>query len=90
LHPQSVSIETPNAFSRRSAISGERAARSFGTAESGAWGTPNTRAALVADNPSGSMISAFMNAPGWTGDFMRIPCVALIVAKPSNKIAAFS
>lgn len=73
-----VSIETPNAFSIRSAISGERFARSFKTADRAARVTPSTRAAPVTDSPSGSMTSLFTKPPGWAGFFIRMPCTALM------------
>jgi hypothetical protein len=70
----SVSIETPNDFSIRIAMSGERDARSFKKVERAALVMPSTFAASVTDNPSGSMISVFTNPPGWAGFFMRTSC----------------
>ena len=62
-------MDTPNAFSTRSAISGDRWARSLRSVESVARVTPSTSAAPVTDRPNGSMISCRMKLPGWAGFF---------------------
>jgi hypothetical protein len=69
----SVSIETPNAFSMRSAISGDNAARSFSRADSAGRVTPNALAASVTDSSGASTISLFTNPPGCAGFFTRTP-----------------
>ena len=61
----SVSILTPNAFSMRRAIRPERSALALRRLDSVGRETFNTLAAAVTDRPRGSMISVFMNDPGW-------------------------
>jgi hypothetical protein len=85
----SVSIETPNAFSMRSAISGDNAARSFSRADSAGRVTPNALAASVTDSSGASTISLFTNPPGCAGFFTRkpvLPSRQFLSAEPANII----
>jgi hypothetical protein len=59
-----VSISTPNAFSMRIAISGERLAFAFRREDKVGRETRRTFAASVTDSLWASMISVFMNRPG--------------------------
>ena len=60
----SMSMLTSNAFSMRSAISGESEALPLSSAESLLLRTPRISAVLVTLRPSSSMISARMKSPG--------------------------
>ena len=60
----SMSMLTSNAFSMRSAISGESEALPFSSAESVLLRTPRIATALVTLRPSSSMTSARMKSPG--------------------------
>ena len=74
----SVSIDTPNAFSTRNAISGESCECTFTSVESVARVTPSARAAADTYRPSGSIISDFTKPPRCAGFFMRMPAIALM------------
>jgi hypothetical protein len=68
LHPQQhFHIDAENAFSIRSAISGQRAALPFIRSESVARRTPSASAASLTLKPSSSRISSRMNVPGFCG-----------------------
>jgi hypothetical protein len=71
LHPQQLSMSTPNAFSMRSAISGDRAAWPFTRSDRVARRTPRISAARATVRPSFSRISSRMSSPGGDG-FMPI------------------
>src|SRR5574337_200039 len=68
----SVSIFGPKAFSIRSAMSGDSAARPLRRAESAGLVTPRISAALVTERSSGSITSILMNCPGWDGRTISI------------------
>src|SRR5262245_53002357 len=67
----SVSMLTPNAFSMRNAISGDKEERSFSSVDNAARVTPSALAAAVTESPSGSTISARTKPPGCGGFFSR-------------------
>ena len=58
---------TPNAFSTRSAISGDNALRQFRRSETVARRTPKISAAFVTVSPNSSTISVRMKSPGCEG-----------------------
>jgi hypothetical protein len=64
----------------RSAISGERLARSLSRVESAARVTPSPCAAAVTVSSSGAMISCLMKPPGWAGFFILILVMAFMRA----------
>src|ERR1035437_10309172 len=73
----SVSILTPKAFSKRSAISPDRSALPLSRLDRAGRETWSTLAAAVTDRPCGSMISVRMKSPGWGGFNIRMAAVSL-------------
>jgi hypothetical protein len=61
----SVSMETPKAFSMRSAISGDKSTCSFNSVESAGRVTPSAFAASVTDSGMAPTISWRMKPPTW-------------------------
>src|SRR5208337_4791418 len=85
----SMSMLTSNAFSMRSAISGERAALPFIRSERVARRTPNTSAASLMLKPNSPRISSRMNSPGWGGAMPILLGVLPISGSPPGRGCRF-
>src|SRR5262249_27330682 len=74
-----VSMSTPNAFSKRRAMSPDRSALPFRRLERVGRETPKTFAASVTDRLCASMISVRRKRPGCTGLSIRMGFSSVIV-----------